>query len=183
MERKMKKKLRETLLAKRDGEVDILLKSRAIADHFNRQEFYQNAKTILLYASFGSEVMTDYLLEGLILDKKAVVFPKCDPKTNEILPIKINSKKDLSVGCFGILEPSGAIFPKDEIDIVVVPAICFDKLGHRLGYGKGYYDRFLKEFKGLKIGFCYLDMIQDQLPIERHDINVDMVICESGVLS
>ena len=73
------------------------------------------------------------------------------------------------------------MFLKDEIDVVVVPAICFDKRGHRLGYGKGYYDRFLKNLKALKVGFCYFDMIEDELPIEEHDIKADFVICESGV--
>jgi 5-formyltetrahydrofolate cyclo-ligase len=177
----MKKDLRKKLLEKRDKLASKDIKSIEIAEKFINMDIYKKAKAIMIYASFKSEVMTDYLLKCLTLDNKTIIFPKCSIKANEILPIKIENESDFEIGAYGILEPIGEIYKKDEIDIVVVPAISFDKKGHRLGYGKGYYDRFLKDFKGQSVGFCYSDMIEEGLPIEDHDIKVDMVICESGV--
>ena len=92
---KMKKELRKKLLAKRDSIDDKESKSNAITMRFINEPFYKNAKSIMIYASFGSEVMTDYLLKCLIQDNKKIIFPKCDPETNHLFPIKIENEKDL----------------------------------------------------------------------------------------
>jgi len=74
------------------------------------------------------------------------------------------------------MEPEGEKSSPEKVDIVVVPAVAFDLQGHRLGYGKGYYDRFLKKTKAVKVGVAYDFQIVEKLPAEQHDIPVDLII-------
>jgi 5-formyltetrahydrofolate cyclo-ligase len=98
----------------------------------------------------------------------------------------INSMSDLVEGHFGVREPNTATCTKvtDFKDSVcIVPAISYDKLGYRLGYGKGYYDRFLKKFTIISVGMCYNELITDRLPIGEYDVPVDYIITQDGVFS
>ncbi|MDE6768031.1 MAG: 5-formyltetrahydrofolate cyclo-ligase, partial [Eubacterium sp.] len=98
----------------------------------------------------------------------------------------INSLKDIKTGFFGVREPDTDICCEvaDFNDsICIVPAIAYDKKGYRLGYGKGYYDRFLENFSFISVGLCYNELIMDVLPIGEYDIPVDYIITQDGILT
>ncbi|WP_457641399.1 5-formyltetrahydrofolate cyclo-ligase [Persephonella sp.] len=178
----MKQKFREELLQKRrkyDRAEEDALK---IKERFLQLPEIHRADSILLYYPHKNEVSTLPLIEELLLkaDKKLLL-----PKVNgdEIIPIPITDLSSLKKGYAGILEPDGISYPVEKIDIVVVPAIAFDINGHRLGYGKGYYDRLLKKIKGLKVGFAYDFQIVDKLPAEPHDIPVDLIVTPTRIIN
>lgn len=86
---------------------------------------------------------------------------------------------------FGLLEPdvSCPLMAKEEIDLVLVPALCYDRYGYRLGFGGGYYDRWLPDCPGLKVGLCRQKVLQNRVPVEEHDSRVDLLLTETGCLS
>lgn len=165
-----------------------VLKSVAIWKYFFDLEEYKNAKTVMIYSDIRSEVKTNVFAERIISDGKRVVFPVTDLEKGILSPYEITDISQLKVQAYGIMEPSlkliskGDIKPvsKDEIDIVMIPGIVFDMFGDRIGYGGGYYDKFLENFKGLKIGVAYSECICYSIPAEENDIRVDMLITEAG---
>jgi 5-formyltetrahydrofolate cyclo-ligase len=95
---------------------------------------------------------------------------------------KISSLSQLRPGAFGILEPrlDAAVFPASEIDLILVPGLAFDPQGHRLGRGKGYYDRFLPETRGKTMGIC--SYLVPRVPVEAHDCKMDAVVTEGTII-
>lgn len=141
---------------------------------------YKNASTILCYVSTPLEVDTRLLIKKALDDGKRVAVPKCKPETTTMDFYLITSFEDLEKGTFGVLEPIQSrceIFRGDE-GICIVPGLCFDHFGYRLGYGKGYYDRFLTNYSQTKIGICYNDCVQQRLFHGRYDVPVDLLITE-----
>ncbi len=177
----MKQKFREELLKKRrryeKAEEDAL----KIKEKFLQLEEVKRANSILLYYPHKNEVNTLPIIEELLRSKKNVLLPKV--KDLNIFPIKVTDLSVLKKGYAGILEPDGKIYPVEKIEVVVVPAVAFDIHGHRLGYGKGYYDRLLKKIKGLKVGLAYDFQIVDKLPVEPHDIPVDLIITPTRIIN
>ncbi|MBE7012037.1 MAG: 5-formyltetrahydrofolate cyclo-ligase [Ruminococcaceae bacterium] len=163
-----------------------VLKSVAIWKYFFDLPEYENAKTVMIYSDIKSEVKTNVFAERLFSDGKRVVYPYTDKK--EIVPYEVDSSARLMARAFGILEPNlrfvgdGYVkeIPKNEIDLVVVPGVVFDMFGDRLGYGGGYYDRFLKDFEGVKAGVSYSECVCYSLPDEETDVKMDMLITEAG---
>ncbi|ACO04174.1 MAG TPA: 5-formyltetrahydrofolate cyclo-ligase [Persephonella sp.] len=177
----MKQRVREELLQKRrryeKAEEDAL----KIKDRFLQLEEVQRANSILLYYPHKNEVNTLPIIEELLKTKKVVLLPKV--KDHDIIPIQISDLSGLKRGYAGILEPEGEAFPVEDIDIVVVPAVAYDLRGHRLGYGKGYYDRLLKRIKGLKVGLAYDFQVVEKLPVESHDVPVDLIITPTRTIN
>ena len=97
---------------------------------------------------------------------------------------RADSEEDLIEDKFNIKAPieSAEVYTPQPSDICIVPAMTYDRKGFRLGYGKGFYDRFLPKFMGVKIGFCYSSFMRNQLPRGRYDISVDSIITEKGVI-
>ena len=86
-------------------------------------------------------------------------------------------------GAFSVYEPDSAeLADINEIDVVIVPGVAFDKSGTRIGFGKGCYDRFLKQISSVKIGFCYEFQICDKIIADEHDINMDYLVTEKGLI-
>ena len=96
----------------------------------------------------------------------------------------INSFDDLSPGAYGILEPSAGepTMSFEPASLCIVPALSYDEKGNRLGFGKGYYDRFLSGFKGIKTGICYELSLCETLPADDHDIRVDNIVTEDRII-
>lgn len=137
---------------------------------------FQSAKVIFCYVSYHGEVETKALIEELLKEKEVVV-PCCTDKCGNMIAVKITSLDDLAKGSFGILEPKNPLpFPKDAIDFAIVPGIAFDKEGFRLGYGKGYYDRFLCNISPYKLGVCQKEFLVDTLVHDEYDIKMDNVM-------
>ena len=138
---------------------------------------YKKAKTVSFFVSFGSEVDTHDMIKEALKEKEV-----CVPvvQGDYIALSKINGLGDLDKeGKYGILEPSSIIeIDKELVDLIIVPGVAFDKKGYRIGYGRGYYDKLLKEFNGKTIGLAFSLQIVNKIPKEEHDIRVDKVITE-----
>jgi len=143
---------------------------------------YKEAKMLLTYVSTDIEVDTKALIEGALLDGKAVLVPKCVDGKIDMKFHKITSFSDLKPGAFGVLEPENCEEVNEFHDAVcILPGLGFDLQGYRLGYGKGYYDRFLANFKGKNIGVCYNICLKTLLPHGKYDKMVDVLVTEKFV--
>ena len=151
------------------------LKDKLIYDLFINSDLYKKAKDIFIYVSFGSEVSTHELR-----DKKNIYVPKTDINKKEMIAVKINSFAELNVDNYGILEPISVDKEKiaSDFDIIVMPGVAFDKEGNRIGYGGGYYDKYLEKniFKAKKIALAYEEQILEKIETDYHDIKVDFII-------
>lgn len=170
----MKDSLRRTLIEKRkhykNGQGD----SSIIEVKFWEIPSVYNAEIFMLYYPHKNEVDTTGIIRRLFEKGKTVLLPKVEGK--HIVPVKVENLNRLNTGYAGIKEPSGKPF-EGKIDIIVVPAVAFDIRGYRLGYGKGFYDRFLERKEDtLKIGLAYDFQILDQIPVHQHDVPVDIII-------
>jgi len=138
----------------------------------------KDAKTILAYYSLPDEVDTRQLLDDLVAEGKTVLLPKViDDENMEIR--RYTGRQDLKEGVLHLMEPIGDPFMAyEDIDIIVVPGLAFDAVGHRLGRGRGYYDRFFTIHYSLftTIGVCFDFQKVDEVPVDEHDVAVDEVI-------
>lgn len=131
---------------------------------------YKNAKSVFCYVSFKSEISTKILAEQILKDKKALLVPRTFEQ-GKMEAVRIYSLSDLVLSKFGIPEPKPEFLSKNEkIDLAIVPGLAFDKSGARLGYGGGYYDRFLKNNKIFSIGLCHKELLAEKLPKEDFDV-------------
>lgn len=167
-----KQKLRKELLKIRES----LPQRKADYKKLCENTYFKNANVVFCYVSFGSEIDTLPLIEH-ILKEKTLCVPYCTDKDGNMICVKINSLSDLSRGTFGILEPKNIVeFDKSLIDVCLVPGIAFDKGGARIGYGKGYYDRFLSNISPYKIGLCHKELLLDTITTEPHDVKLNEII-------
>ena len=181
----IKNELRKLYREKRKNLIDKDLKDRLICECFINSKLYENAQTLLCYAALKDEINTDRIIERALKDGKKVALPRCSDLNGNMDFYYIKSLSDLSVGAFGIREPDPTACEKvqDFSDCVcLVPALAFDKSGYRLGYGKGYYDRFMKKFIIITVGLCYNESLRDTLPVEKHDESVDYIATESEII-
>lgn len=142
---------------------------------------YQQADVILVYVSTPIEVDTRNLIQLALSQGKQVAVPRCVPGTRQMEFYLIKSLEELSPGTFGVLEPlpdSEYLLPENAKGICIVPGLCFDQYGYRLGYGKGYYDRFLSGYQGITIGICYGACVRHSLIHGRFDRPVELLITE-----
>lgn len=135
------------------------------------------AKTVMVYLSKGSEVDTSRLIALAHMHGKAICAPRVISPTE--IEAAMLDVRGFQRGTFGILEPRGKRC--EEIDIIFVPGVAFDKTGNRIGYGKGYYDRFLKAQAATTVGLCYSVQVVDSIPASPHDVRLDKILTEEGV--
>lgn len=157
---------------------------RKIANKLLNLWTFRDADTLLAYMSTNIEVDTRYLIERAWELGKKVAVPRCVAGTRNMVFYYISSFDDLENGAFGVMEPDVQkckSVTDFENCICVVPALVFDKECFRLGYGKGYYDRFLAAFKGTAIGICYEACRKDTVPHGKFDKSLDLFITESRI--
>ncbi len=181
-----KKELRQMFLKKRDAIPQTVQRewSANIEETVLRYICEHDFDTVMLYASFRSEPETTNLLKTLLEQNVCVALPKCR-KDGVMEAFIVKDACSLQSGTYGILEPQED-FPvaPEKISLVLVPGCAFGKDGSRIGYGGGYYDRFLPRCKqAVKIGLCYSPCLADILPRENFDVTVDVVITEQGVVN
>ena len=154
---------------------------QALTDQFLKHPFYQEAKVIATYLSFPHEFQTQELIEQALRDGKKVLIPKTYPKGR--MDFVVYDPQQLVKTSFGLLEPQGNLEVVDasQIDLIHVPGLAFTTEGYRIGYGGGYYDRYLKHFPGHTLSTVYPCQIQDFSP-ENHDIPVQEVLIDEGNL-
>ncbi len=155
-------------------------KSRQICEKVCRHSAIAEAKTVFVYLSFGSEVETIELVKQLLAMGKRVGVPKCDTKHRTMVAAEITEITGLIPNSYGILEPTkdAPILSKGEIDVVLVPALAFDEEGFRLGYGGGYYDKYLADYSGVVLGLAFAACVTKRLPRGDFDRPVDAVVTE-----
>ena len=143
---------------------------------------YKEAKTILVYAAFRNEVITKAIVEDALANNKVVGMPKTYEKG--IMEFySIFDYEDLVPCNHGILEPPEEILVKPEEALIVVPGVAFDIHKNRIGYGGGYYDRYIKRYSDMyKIGLAYDFQIMDAIEVDEHDEAVDIVITEQQII-
>lgn len=141
---------------------------------------FQKAHTVLAYHALPDELPTQAFLQQWANGKR-LYLPRVNGDELDILPY---SPESLHKGAFSILEPDGNEYTDvDTLDLIIVPAVAFDRRGNRLGRGKGFYDRLLQKAKCPKIGIAYHFQLLDEIPAESHDIPMDKIITEQGILS
>lgn len=172
-----KEKLRQSYQVIRKEIVDKDLKSKIIIDHLIKQPIVKEAKMIGCFAGLTNEVQTLTLLtKGLNL-----CFPRVIGKN--MMFYAVNNIEELHKGSFGILEPNDTcpLIDIEQIDIMLIPCVALDLDGNRIGYGQGYYDRYLKNYSRPKIALCFADNVSAQIfPCEEHDIKMNMYVDEHG---
>lgn len=176
--------LRKELLEKRKAlsktkkrSMDLEIQSRLLMT-----DDYRCCDTVLVYVSKADEIDTFGIINAAFANKKKVAVPV----TNEDFSLSfyfINSLEELSFGKFSVLEPTNKTSPVSNFDntICVIPSLCCDLSGNRVGYGKGCYDRFLSRYNGKKICLCYSENILPSIESEDTDINVDLIVSDMFV--
>ena len=154
---------------------------QALTEQLLQHPFYQEAKVIATYLSFSHEFQTQELIDQALKDGKKVLIPKTYPKGR--MDFVVYDPQQLVKTSFGLLEPQGdlEVVPASQIDLIHVPGLAFSKEGYRIGYGGGYYDRYLEHFTGHTLSTIYPCQIQDFIP-EKHDIPVEEVLIDEGNL-
>ena len=146
----------------------------------------REAPTVLCYVSTDIEVDTRELIDSLLQMGKRVAVPRCEGGKGEMNFYYINSLSELSPGSFNVDEPDpqkSIMVGKTVGSVCIVPAFMFDKKGYRLGYGKGYYDRFLSRYEGSAIGVCYEENVQSELYHGKYDRVVDLVVTDKQIIT
>ena len=154
---------------------------QALTERLLQHPFYQEAKIIATYLSFPHEFQTQELIEQALKDGKKVLIPKTYPKGR--MDFVVYDPQQLVKTSFGLLEPQGNLEVVDasQIDLIHVPGLAFTTEGYRIGYGGGYYDRYLEHFAGYTMSTIYPCQIQD-FNSEDHDIPVQEVLIDEGNL-
>ena len=178
--RKVMKRKRSSLSAER-----ILLYSGCIAEHLVERREYADASVVLAYMSFSSEVNTHFLIEKAWKDGKRVAVPKCiDEKQLDFQ--YIHSFDDLAPGRFGIMEPvtgESVAYDSEDKCILLLPGVAYTNTGDRLGYGGGYYDRYLKKHASIpRVMLAYSLQEAESLPVDEQDVPADMIVTEIGCI-
>lgn len=150
---------------------------QALTERLLHHPFYQEAKVIATYLSFPHEFQTQKLIEQVLKDGKKVLIPKTYPKRR--MEFVVYNPQQLVKTSFGLLEPQGEleVVEASQIDLIHVPGLTFTMQGYRIGYGGGYYDRYLEHFSGHTLSTVYPCQIQDFIP-ENHDIPVQEVLID-----
>lgn len=161
--------------------VDLFKKSKDIIARLIELEELKGPKKIMLYLSYGSEVMTFDTINLCIVTGMRVYVPYLIDKDMEVSVI--HNLSELKMSEYGIMEPiQREKIDKSEIDIVIVPGVVFDRKGNRIGSGLGYYDRFLKGMKAVKIALAYDFQVVDKIVPTKEDIPMDMIVTEKEVI-
>lgn len=178
----MKKELRSKYIKERNNLSEEYRKTAAeiIFEKLEALDIFTKAESIFVYVGFGSEIGTENFIKKYI-DKKKIFVPKIVNK--EMKVAHINKWSDLSPGHFNVLEPKTNNFYSGKIDLVITPSIVFSKDGYRLGYGKGYYDKYFSSSDYMiSVGLSYDKLLKDSVPKEEHDKRVDCIITEKEIL-
>lgn len=178
-----KKHLRERMIeAFKDLESEYLVKAEdIIIDRLLNREEYKKSQNIFCYVGKYPEINTSKFIKRAFEEGKCISVPLCiDNKT--MVAKKISSLEELNSGLYGILEPSveSEDMNIDEIELMIVPCCTADREGNRLGFGRGYYDRFLENFSGHKILLIREKMMSDNIPVEEHDKKIGIIITEKN---
>ena len=173
----MKREIRKKYIDVRKQIINKEEKSKVIVNQIMNHPKYIDANVIACYCSLKDEVCLDELITDAWKNKKIVVVPKVNGNEMEFYEIK--KMEDLRIQSFGIREPKHDFtFDKHKIDLFFVPGVAFDMSGNRMGFGKGYYDRYLVDLDAYKIGICFREQLDDHIPTDEFDIKMNEIIVD-----
>jgi len=183
-----KKILRKEILTKRKN-IDVVEKEKMdkkILNKFYESKYYRESKNIFIYISYDSEINTKEIINKSLIDNKKIYVPRTEFKTRLMDAVEITSLDDLIESEYGILEPSiyEPHIEPNELDLIVVPGVGFDRNGGRMGYGAGFYDRYFKKIskdkmkKIVKLALAYDFQILEDVPMNEQDVPVNYIITE-----
>jgi 5-formyltetrahydrofolate cyclo-ligase len=155
-----------------------------IQKRFMRSDFFSNACCLALYSAIHNEVSTDEVATQALAQGKILVLPRVSGQCLEF--VEVQNYAELAPGAFGVKEPQGQnLVAIEKIDLIVVPGVVFDQRGHRLGYGRGFYDRTLAKCQNQckKVGFAYDFQLVEELPATDYDETLYALITESRTLN
>lgn len=185
-----KERIRKETLEKRKSmfSEELIEKSDFVTEKLLSTDLYRNANTIMAYIDFRNEVQTEKIIKTAIADGKRIVIPISIVETRQLLLSEIiNYDTELESGAYGILEPKKEYIRETDaklVDMVLIPGVAFDERGFRVGYGAGYYDRFLERVRddASKIALAFELQIVDYAFEDSHDVPVDMIVTESRII-
>lgn len=184
----MKDAIRKAALSERNrmSPAERGAKSDLIAERFLGLEEFRSARTVMAYASFGSEVETRRIIEACFSTGKKLALPVVE-KGGLLSVWRVQKSTELLQSSFGIPEPPREApnrLSADEVDLVIVPGIAFDKRGRRVGYGGGYYDRFLGSIRpsATKVALAFEIQLVDEIPVSDRDLPVDVIVTEARTI-
>lgn len=183
--RQEKARLRRSFIESRRAlpEGERLRRSGLITERLLASDIYKQCSTLLLYISTPLEIDTHAILSRAMEDGKRLACPRCGSAEGQMTFRTIRSPEQLVPGSYGILEPPESLPETDCTGaLCILPALACDRGGYRLGYGKGYYDRFLAGFDGISAALCYDDALLAALPHDEFDRPADRLVLESGIL-
>ncbi|MDR1254094.1 MAG: 5-formyltetrahydrofolate cyclo-ligase [Oscillospiraceae bacterium] len=170
------KKIRSNIKNREKIKLDLAIQTRLL----NARQYLESTK-IFTYISKKSEINTTLIIKDALLNRKIVAVPKCGKEDSDMDFYKIYSLNDLKPGAFGVLEPIPErcqLITNLSNGLCIVPGLGFDIRGFRLGYGKGYYDRFLAKFGGITMGLCYSNCVISKLPRNLFDKQIKFLVTE-----
>lgn len=186
-----KQQQRESILKKRAQltQEEITEKSKKIKEKLFKLKEFNSAERIMFYLAFKNEVATELMVKRALKKGKKIVVPSSDKENKKLLLSEIKDyQQELKTGTYGILEPKKEYrreINKKELDLIIVPGVGFDNSGNRIGYGAGYYDRFLSQITlhTPKIALAYEVQLVDKVIVDQYDIPVDKIVTEKKVIN
>ncbi|MGV3464839.1 MAG: 5-formyltetrahydrofolate cyclo-ligase [Heyndrickxia sp.] len=157
-----------------------------IAKKLYQMPVWKTAKTIALTISRSPEVDTWQIIRSGWLEGKKIAVPKCLPESKQMVFRQITSFEQLESVYFGLYEPIETVteeIKKQEIELMIVPGVAYNRTGYRIGFGGGYYDRYLDNFHGETLSLAFSYQVLQDLAIEKHDIPVQSIITEKELIS
>ena len=164
--------LRTRMRMVRDMVDDHLMRSVQLWAKVAELDAYRRAASVMAFVAFKGEPDTDPLFARMAVDGKRLLLPRVESSGIVVA----DGTSPLVASNFGVREPTGPAIGLGEIDLVIVPGLAFTPAGDRLGYGQGYYDRFLPTVPAASVGVCFVDQLVDELPVTAHDVRVGTVI-------
>lgn len=177
-----KTSLRKLLLEKRDVTSFDLMKiaSKSILKKLKKIEVFRNAQKIGAYYPIGSEILTQDIMQEALSEGKEIFLPKVIGKNIEFR--KIVNLSNLENGSFDIMEPRNECPVDNNLDVILVPTVGISPKGVRLGYGHGFYDRFLAENKIKTISLTFEKQIVKNIPQSEHDVIINWIVTEDRII-
>ena len=148
-------------------------------------EVFRQAETIHIFISKADEPDTAIIIESAWESGKKVAVPCVLPGTFELFHSQLKSFENLCSGALGVLEPSPEVriaMTPESFDLVIIPGVAFDRHGGRLGYGKGYYDRFLEQTCAFRLAIAFDFQVIEKVPTEKHDVLMNGILTEAGII-
>jgi len=183
----MKDNLRKKLIRERNNlsKSELIKKNNIIKKKLFELDEFRQASTILFYVSYDNEVHTHDMIKESMLNGKKIVVPVTDKEKKKLILSELKNWNDLTHNAYNILEPKRKCIIEislDSIELILVPGIGFDKHGHRIGHGEGYYDKLLENATAPSIGLAFHLQILDKINVEKHDVPVHKIVTEKEII-